>query len=264
MLRILKILLWISLPILVVAVGIIAQNNSQNRKVNNLAIEINYNKNGETNRLLTYEDINTFVRHRYDSIIGRKVKDVDVEKMENDLLSMKYVKSANVYTTVDGQIQLRINQRKAIVRVINSLGDQFYIDEEGKILPIRSFFPAHVVVCNGNIPALGLYSNTYSEAESDSIINNSILKDIYKMALTIDHDSLLHKQIVQMNVDINGEFTLSPLVSNHIIKFGKAKDIKTKFNKLKLFYTDGLAHHRWNNYKIINLKYRNQIVCTKI
>ena len=263
MLKVLKILLWISLPVLVVVVGFIAQNHSKNRRVDDLSIEINYNKDGETNRLLTHEDINTFIRHRYDSIIGRKVKDINVEKIERDLLSIKYVKNADVFTSIDGKVQMRIYQRKAIVRVIDAFGDQFYIDEEGKILPIRSFFPAHVVVCNGVIPSIGFYSKNYSDNELDSIINESIIHKIYEMALVLDSDSLLHKQIAQMNVDINGEFTLVPLVSSHKILFGKASNIKAKLDKLKLFYTDGLSHHRWNNYKIINLKYRNQIVCTK-
>lgn len=263
MLRILKILLWISLPALVVVVGFIAHHHYENRRVNELAIEINYNIDGETNRLLTYEDIKTFVRHRYDSIVGRKVKEVNVEQIENDILSLNYVKSADVYTTVGGEVQMRIKQRKAIVRVIDAYGDQFYLDEDGHVLPIRSFFPAHVIVCNGIIPNIGFYSKEYSGNELDSVVKSGILNDIFNMAKVIDNDLLLRKQIAQMNVDINGEFTLVPLVSNHIITFGKAEDIEIKFNKLKLFYTDGLAHHRWNDYKIINLKYRNQIVCTK-
>lgn len=248
---------------MVVVVGIMAKNHYENRRINKLAVEINYNKNGETNRLLTYEDINTFVRNRYDSIIGKKVKDVNVEEIEKDLLSLNYVKNADVYTTVEGEVQMRINQRKAIVRVIDVLGDQFYLDEEGHVLPIRSFFPAHVIVCNGVIPSIGFYSKDYSGNELDSVLENSILNDVYRMSLFIEKDTLLNKQIAQMNVDINGEFTLVPLVSSHVILFGKANDIDIKFNKLKLFYTDGLAHHRWNDYKIINLKYKNQIVCTK-
>ncbi len=262
--RILKILLWISLPILVVVVGFIAQNHYVNKKVQELNVDINYDKDGETNRLLTYEDINTFVRHRYDSIVGKKIKDINIEQIESDLLSIRYVKNADVFSTINGKLQMRIIQRKAIVRIIDSYGDQFYLDEDGHILPIRSYFPAHVLVCNGIIPSIGFYSRNYSDNEIDSIIRKNIIYDIYKMATILNKDTFLHKQIAQINVDINGEFTLVPLVSSHVILFGKAENIEDKFNKLKLFYSDGLAHHRWNDYKIINLKYRNQIVCTKI
>jgi len=70
-------------------------------------------------------------------------------------------------------------------------------------------------------------------------------------------------QIAQLDIDIRGDFTLTPIVSRHIIEFGKAENIEAKFNKLKLFYKEGLGHHKWSKYRKINLRYKNQIVCTK-
>jgi cell division protein FtsQ len=53
-------------------------------------------------------------------------------------------------------------------------------------------------------------------------------------------------------------------VGNHKIIFGKAENIAEKFNKLKLFYTEGLnKSDSWRKYSIINLKYKNLVVCTK-
>ena len=37
-----------------------------------------------------------------------------------------------------------------------------------------------------------------------------------------------------------------------------------KFEKLKMFYTEGLNKtDGWNKYSTINIKYKNQVVCTK-
>ena len=261
--KILNILLWIGLPLGVLALSIFAQNHYFQRTLTALNVDINYSKTGESNRFLTYEDVTTFVRHRYDSLEGRKIEDIIIEQIEKDLLEIPYVLTADAYITMDAQLQVRINQRRALVRVIDVLGDQFYLDEKARMIPIRSFYPARVLVCNGVIPSVGFYKKQHSPQELDSLVESSILNDIYRMAKYIDADSLLRKQIVQLNVNFQGEFVLVPLVSNHIIKFGKAEDIDEKFKKLKVFYTDGLGHHRWNNYKVINLKYKNQIVCTK-
>ncbi len=261
--KVLQILAWIIIPIIILVVGILAQEYNQNRVIKELKVDINYRENGEVNRFLTYEDINTFVRHRYDSIEGKAQKDVNIEKLEEDLKDIPYVLRANAYSTLDGTIQLRIKQRRALVRVVDIMGDQFYLDEEATILPIRSFFPARVPICNGAIPSLGFYAKQRSQAQLDSLIRNSILFDIYRMAKYIDNDSLLRMQIVQMNVDDNGEFELVPLVSRHIIEFGTAENIEEKFEKLIVFYKEGLGHHKWNDYKKLNLKYKNQIVCTK-
>jgi cell division protein FtsQ len=46
--------------------------------------------------------------------------------------------------------------------------------------------------------------------------------------------------------------------------FGDAKDFEEKFEKLKTFYTEGLNKtDGWNKYSTINIKYKNQVVCTK-
>jgi cell division protein FtsQ len=42
---------------------------------------------------------------------------------------------------------------------------------------------------------------------------------------------------------------------------GDTNNIPEKFEKLTDFYVDGLNHVGWNKYQIIDLKYKNQIVC---
>ena len=44
---------------------------------------------------------------------------------------------------------------------------------------------------------------------------------------------------------------------------GDAEDLDKKLYKLRLFYAEGLNKTGWNEYKVINLKYANQVVCTK-
>jgi cell division protein FtsQ len=56
---------------------------------------------------------------------------------------------------------------------------------------------------------------------------------------------------------------LTPTVGNHQIILGKIADYRENLNKLQLFYEKGLAEVGWNRYSVINLKYKNQVVCTK-
>ena len=68
----------------------------------------------------------------------------------------------------------------------------------------------------------------------------------------------------QINVTNEKELELYLAVGNHKIIFGDAIDIEEKFKKLKIFYTDGLNKtDGWNKYSVINVKYKNQVVCTK-
>ena len=74
----------------------------------------------------------------------------------------------------------------------------------------------------------------------------------------------LKAQIEQVYVDKTGEFELFPRVGNHIIVFGNAEDIDKKFERLLIFYRNGLSKTGWNKYNVINIKYENQVVCSKI
>lgn len=92
----------------------------------------------------------------------------------------------------------------------------------------------------------------------------SMLDDIYEMAGYITKDTVLNNLIQQLSINQDKEFEMYPSIGNHKIIFGDATDIAGKFEKLKLFYKEGLNKtDNWNKYTTINLKYRNQVVCTK-
>ncbi|MCK5846060.1 MAG: hypothetical protein KAG84_01365 [Bacteroidales bacterium] len=261
--KIVKILFWIIIPITIIVSGIITQQKYFNTQISDVDIDIDYKVKGDLNRFLTYEDINNFITTHYDSLRGNTIKNIDLEILQNDLIELPYIKDANAYTTMQGELKLQILQRRAIIRVIDNENNNYYLDDVGRIIPIKTKYPARVPVCNGTIPNIGFYTHNYSNKQLDSIVDNTILKDIFAIAKYIDNDTLMNMQIAQINIDINGEYTLVPLVSHHLIEFGKAEDIERKFRKLKIFYKKGLGHHKWDKYKKISLKYKNQIVCTK-
>ena len=45
------------------------------------------------------------------------------------------------------------------------------------------------------------------------------------------------------------------------VEFGQIKEVGEKFEKLKLYYEKGNSQNQ--EYKVLNLKYKNQIVCIK-
>ena len=90
-----------------------------------------------------------------------------------------------------------------------------------------------------------------------------IIKDIYNLASYINKDDFWKAQFQQIYVNENFEFELIPIVGDFNIIFGDISNIEKKFEKLKLMYKTGFNNEGWNKYKTINLKYKNQIVCTK-
>ena len=70
-------------------------------------------------------------------------------------------------------------------------------------------------------------------------------------------------QIEQIYVNENTDIELVPKTGEHEIVLGDVNDLKDKFNKLMIFYLKGLNNLGWDVYKKINLKYKNQVVCSK-
>ena len=153
------------------------------------------------------------------------------------------------------------------MRVINSNGDGYYIDDTGKLMPLSDKYTARVIVANGNIsePYATHYMYSMADIARDSLKKaNSMLDELYAMATYINADEFWKSQIQQIYVNSDKDMELVPLVGNQKIIFGDTTAMDEKFKKLMIFYTQGLnTTGWWDKYSIINLKFKNQIVCTK-
>ena len=99
---------------------------------------------------------------------------------------------------------------------------------------------------------------------SDSAGGACSLASLFRVAIYISNDPFFKAQIEQIYVDPDGEIELIPAVGSHVILFGRADDLDDKFSKLYAFYKYGLNKIGWNKYDIINIKYKNQVVCSKL
>ena len=76
----------------------------------------------------------------------------------------------------------------------------------------------------------------------------------------IRKDSLWDAQIAQLYVNKDHEIELIPRVGNHRILLGDADSLTAKFRNLRAFYKKALPQVGWDTYKLINIKYANQVV----
>lgn len=212
-------------------------------------------------------DILSLLRDRGDSIKGQPMSDVNVTELENVLNSHVAISSAEVYVSVDGEVSIEVSQRKPVIRIYNYDGESYYIDEEGKLMPLSEKYTARVPVAAGfiNEPYAKRYMYSVDDIERDSLARtNSILDDLYRIAMFIKGDEFWKAQVEQVTVNREGELEIIPLVGDHRIVIGDASDLEQKFRKLKIFYEEGLnTTGWWNNYSVINLKFKDQVVCTK-
>jgi cell division protein FtsQ len=134
-------------------------------------------------------------------------------------------------------------------------------------MPLNPAFSARVLVATGFIRESFSKKVCYftdSVRTKDSMEYRSVMNNLYKLSAFITKDKFLKAQIEQIYVDPNGEFELIPRVGTHTILMGRADNLEDKFERLFVFYRMGLSKTGWSRYNIINIKFKNQVVCSKI
>lgn len=210
-------------------------------------------------QFINADEVRRLMQLNNTELTGRAISDINLQEIEMRMLSVGAIRTAEVYFTVRGKLVVEVYQRNPVVRIISRSGDSFYIDEEGYLMPVSRDFCSHVLVANGRISEECKKAKYIGEQGSGM----DILRDIFEMADYIRNDEFWQAQIMQIYINDRQEFELVPRVGAHIIEFGLAEDIDTKFEKLWILYDEGFRNKGWNQYERINLKYRNQVVCTK-
>jgi cell division protein FtsQ len=202
-------------------------------------------------------------------IKGNAIGSINISLLEKKLMSNSFVEKAEVYSTVDGKLQISVLQRNPLVRIINMNDEHFYIDRNGKFMPVSDRYSTPVIVASGYI--YDAYSMMqvpqWAEDSAYNIIqieNKPVINQVFEVAAFLAADTFWNAQTEQIYVNESREIELIPRIGSHKIILGSTEDLEEKFSRLYIFYTRGLKHTGWNNYSIINLKYKNQVVCTKL
>ncbi|WP_421944609.1 cell division protein FtsQ [Pedobacter sp.] len=201
------------------------------------------------------EEVDQILREDQGVLVGRNLEQINIHQIEKKLQANPYIGFAKVFVDMDGVLNIEIKQRQPILRILNSSGQDFYIDNDGLKMPISPNFTANVLVATGNIQEVfGTRVDT---------LRTQMARDLYKTAQYIKRDTLWDNQIEQITVDSKNDIELIPRVGNQRIILGNADSLDKKMKNLLVFYKKAMPQVGWETYRTINIKYTNQIVCEK-
>nr|CCF99917.1 cell division protein FtsQ [uncultured Flavobacteriia bacterium] len=212
------------------------------------------------NHFVDEEDVRSLISKLGYHLEGQSLAEIDLKLIEKELRENPSVLKAQVYTTVDCALKVDIEERNPIARIYNKNGTGFYLDEDGRLMPLSNKFTARVLVLTGDLNLN--YSNLLGageEVQGDLAFVNSI----YALSSFIHSDPFWRAQIAQVQVTSEKNLFLIPKVGKQQIEFGKASGFKQKFENLRILYVEGFSKTGWNEYSTINLKYENQVICSK-
>jgi len=247
----------------VVLSGFIA-SRERTQKISALKIRI---ADSTQNKFIRSAEIMRMLEQRKYNLLGMESRSVDLSGIEGSLKTRQIFSTVEAFITEPGVLHVEVRQKTPFVRVFNRFGQGYYLDREGNIIPLSRSFSPFVLVASGFIAEpfiIGQTLNIY-EVKHDSLLRSQqTIYDVYKLAEFITGDKFWNSQIEQIYVNNQFEFELIPRVGSNIIELGRAVDLEEKFENLKILYEQGFNKLGWNQYGKISLKYKNQVVCTKI
>lgn len=219
-------------------------------------VEINIEDENENGFLKTAE-VKTILERKSLYPLKQRLEDINTREIENILLKTAFVKTAQCYVTQEGHVNLTLTQRTPIVRVKADNGEDYYIDDNGGVMP-NSQYTSDMIIVTGQL------TKQYA------------CKYISILAATIMADDLWHNQVEQINVLKDKTIEIVPRVGDHIINIGmlpnnrfpeRRKELVTEFvlnqlHRIELFYKYGLSEAGWNKYSYISIEFANQVICT--
>lgn len=214
------------------------------------------------NYFIDKNEVLELIYNDFGNVVGYNLDSINLALIEERLKLNPYIKEVEVYKTIHGKINIEINQRNPILRVINSQGESFYIGKEGVIMPVSENYTSLEVVASGNIQTSFDFKDKKNLPIIENMENNKIILELYTLANFINEDSFYIALFDQIYVTENQQIELVPKIGNHIVEFGNIDNYEKKLRNLKTFYKDGMKKMGWNKYSKISLKYDNQIVCT--
>jgi len=190
--------------------------------------------------------------------LSKDISSINTRKIEQSLTQMPFVNTAQCYATNDGYVCITVTQRTPIIRVKSHNGDDYYIDDNGGIMP-NSQYTSDMIIATG------------------AITRHYATKYLSLLARHVNDSELWSRQVEQINVLPDKTVEIVPRVGDHIVNIGalptdanprkRAQKVEEylsrQLTRLETFYREGLKYAGWTKYDYISLEFINQVVCHK-
>ena len=216
----------------------------RNAKKSNEEISVIF-ENGE-NLFVSYETVNKLLIQKLQPYNNQSKENINLNYLEGFLKRNQMIENAEIFLTLSGELGAIITQRTPVLRVANET-ETYYYDKLGAKMPLSDNYSARVPIT------------------TDTISGDQGF-DMIALSNTIRNDEFLKKQIIGIDQIEGGnkdQFELKTRVGDQKIIFGDLSRMDEKIAKLKVFYQKIMLDSTITDYKTINLKFYNQIVCEK-
>ena len=198
---------------------------------------------GDNKNFVKQESVNKLLIENISDVKTIAKEDLNLNKLENSINKHPMVEKSEVFVSVDGVLKAVVKQKTPIARVFDEFGS-FYIDYEGNRMPLSDVNTARVPLISG-------------------VFDDKNKKKLSKVLKMIYDDEFLKKNIIGVEVMSDESLMMTNRNFSYQIEFGKMMNEERKFKNYKAFFQKAILDSTLYKYKKINLRFTQQVVCTK-
>lgn len=193
-----------------------------------------------SNNFINNDSIKINLLDNYKSLDSLNADIETVYEIEQIISRIPFVKKANVYMTVNSELNIRVQEKKPVLNLYNS---DYLLSENGQLIP---------KIDSLNIDLISFFGE----------IDPTIYKNLSNLSKIIMKDDFLKDHIKYIYSD-SLSFYLSVNRFNYNIELGSLENISEKLNNYKVFIASIMDDEILNKYSHLNLKFNKQVIAQK-
>lgn len=203
--------------------------------------------------VVTPQDIRQMMADAHMDIIGKKIKEIDLEPLSQLLEDNPYIEKVNFVHFSNSKLLVDYTLKQIVLHVFNEQGQHYFVDSKGMLLPFSSKMTDYLPIANGHI------QQSYKKGAK---INKDLLP-IFVVSQEINKDDFYKAQFRQLYRNDQNQIELVSSVGHQIILFGDEQNAAEKLSNLKHVFQDGLTHLGYDRYAQLDARFKNRIVAQK-
>lgn len=193
-----------------------------------------------TNNFINKDSIKINLMDNYKSLDSLNADIETVYKIEKIISQIPFVKKANVYMTVNSELNIQVQEKKPVLNLYNS---DYLLSENGLLIP--------------KIDSLNMDLKSFFGG-----IDSTFYQDLSNLTNMINKDDFLKDHIKYIYSD-SSSFYLSVNRFDYNIELGSLENISEKLNNYKAFIASKIDDEILNKYSHLNLNFKKQVIAQK-
>lgn len=189
-----------------------------------------------------------------------RIGTVNMQAIQSQLKSNPWVEHSEAFVDLGGDLNVSIKEYHPVLRVFGKNGNSVYLTEDLLVLPSSPSHTPYLLIASGNFLLdsvdIGRQLNDTLEADRNLIGAMAVME-------AVSRNPFIKSCTGQIYCNGRNEFEIVVRDLDARILLGNTDQLDDKLRRLEIFMKQKIGTSESKNLNIINLKYKNQVVCTK-